>query len=169
MNKETRHSCIDNFLSSKSSLDLLNRETQFKNINRKVYRKVREANHRSLSLRNKYKLAKPLRVGQKFLLENHNVPFEKPQKLSEVRSGPYIVTKVNTKINYEIALDADPTRIQVVHRNHLAEHFPRDNELPNLISNYEKPFSDDKSEHFYNEYAKNRHSQLNQPIDSFVD
>ena len=58
---------------------------------------------------------------------------------------------------------------QVVHRNHLVEYFPCDNELPNLLSNYEKPFNDDKTEDFYNEYAKCRLSQLNQPIDSFVE
>ena len=33
--KKTSHSCIDNLLSSKSSMDLLNRETQFKNSYRK--------------------------------------------------------------------------------------------------------------------------------------
>ena len=90
-------------------MDLPNRETQFKNVYRKVYRKVREANHRSLSYRNKYKLAKRLRVGQKVLLENHNVPFGKSQKLCELRNGPYTVTKVITKVIYEIAFDADPT------------------------------------------------------------
>ena len=169
VNKETSHSCIDDLLSSKSSMDLLDRETQFKNVYRKVYRKVREANHRSLSYRNRYKLAKPLRVGQKVLLENHNVLFGKSQKLCELQSGLYIVTKVITKVNYEIALDADPTRTQVVHRNHLVENFRRDNELPNLLSNYDKPFNDDKTEHFYKEYAKCRLSQLNQPIDSFVE
>ena len=169
VNKETSHSCLDNFLSSKTSMDLLNRETQFKNIYCKVYRKVREANHRSISYRNKYKLAKPLRVGQKVLLENHDIPFGKFQKLFELRSGPYVVTKVITKVNYEIALDADPTRTQVIHRNHLVGPLPRDNELPNLLSNYEKPFNDDKTEHFYNEYAKCRLSQLNQPVDSFVE
>ena len=79
------------------------------------------------------------------------------------------MTKVITKVNYEIALDADPTRTQVVHRNHLVEYFPRDNEIPNLVSNYEKPFNDDKTEHFYNEYAKCRLSHLNQPIDSIVE
>ena len=102
-------------------------------------------------------------------MENHNVPFGKSQKLCELRSGPYIVTKVITKVNYEIALDADPTRTQVVRRNHLVEYFPRDNELPNLVSNYEKPFNDDKTEHFYNEYAKCRLSHLNQPIDSIIE
>ena len=50
------------------------------------------------------------------------------------------MAKVLTKIASEIALDADPTRTQVVCRNHLVEYFPRDNELPNLLSNYEKPF-----------------------------
>ena len=169
VNKETSHSCIDNLLSWKSSMDLLNRETQFTIFYRKVYRKIREANHRSLSYRNKYKLAKPLRVGQKVLLESHNVPFGKSQKLCELRSGPYIVTKVITKVNYEIALDADPTRTQVVHRNHLVEYFPRDNEIPNLVSNYEKLFNDDKTEHFYTEYAKCRLSHLDQPTDSVVE
>ena len=77
--------------------------------------------------------------------------------------------KVITKVNYEIALDADPTRTQVVHRNHLVEYFARDNEVPNLLSNYEKPFNDDKTENFYDDYAKCRLSQLNQPIDSIVE
>ena len=98
MNKETNHSCIDSLLTSKCSLDLLHRETQFKNIYRKVYTKVRKANHRSLPYRNKYKLAKTLRVGQKVLLENHQVPFGKSQKLCELRSGPYTVTKVIRKL-----------------------------------------------------------------------
>ena len=102
-------------------------------------------------------------------MENHNVPFGKSQKLCELRSGPYIVTKVITKVNYEIALDTDPTRTLVVHRNHLVEYFPRDNEIPNLVSNYEKPFNDDKTEHFYYDYAKCRLSHLNQPIDSIVE
>ena len=169
VSEETSHSSIDDSLSSKSSMDLLNRETQIKNISRKVYRKVREANLRSLSYRNKYKLAKPLRVGKKVLLENHNDSFGKSQKLCELRSGPYKVNKVITNVNYEIALDADPTRTQVVHRNHLVESFPRDNESPNLISNYEKPFNDDKTEHFFNEFSKCRLSQLNQPIKSIVE
>ena len=46
-------------------------------------------------------------------------------------------------------------RIQVVHRNHL-EFFPRDKNLPTLFPNYEKPVDNDRTEHFYNPYAKNR-------------
>ena len=94
---------------------------------------------------------------------------ENLKNFCELRSGPYIVTKVITKANYEIALEADQTRTQVVHRNHLVDYFPRDNELPNLLSNYEKPFNDEKTERFYNENAKCRLFQLNQPINSFVE
>ena len=121
-------------------MDLLNHETIFKNLYRKVYRKVREANHRSLAYRNKYKLAQQLRVGQKVLLENHKVPFGKSQKLCELRSGPDLVTKVTTEINHEIALDADLTRTQVVYRNHLVENFPRDSELQELIIQLREAF-----------------------------
>ena len=56
--EETSHSCIDKKLSPRISMELLNCEIQLKNIYRKVYPKNREANHRSLSHKNKYKLAK---------------------------------------------------------------------------------------------------------------
>ena len=140
VNKKTSHSYTDNLLSSKSSMDLLNRETKFKNLCRKVYRKVREANYRSLAYRKKYKLAKPLRVGQKVLLENHNVPFGKSQKLCELRSGPDLMTKLTMKVNHETALDADLTRTQLVYRNHLVEYFLRDNELQELIIQLREAF-----------------------------
>ena len=146
VNNETSHSSINKVLSSESSMDLLNRESQFKNIYRKVYRVVREADHRALSYRSKYKLARPLRVRHKVLLENHIVPFGKSQKLCKLRSGSYIVTKVITKIMYQIALDADLTRTQFVPCNHFAEDYPRDNELANLLSNYEKAFNGFKTE-----------------------
>ena len=58
---------------------------------------------------------------------------------------------------------------QVAHCNHLVEYFPRDAELPNILFNYEKPFKDDKTEHFCNEYPEHQLSQLNQPIDSIVE
>ena len=84
--------------------------------------------------------------------------------MCELRSGSYIVRKVITKSNYEIALDADPMSTQVVHRNHLVESLPRDNELPNLSSSYEKPFNDDKTELFLTNMQKtdslNRISKL---------
>ena len=77
LNTETSHSCLEVFLSSKNPMDLLRCETQYRKFFHKAYRKVRDANHRSLSYRSKCKLAKPLRVGQQVLPENHNVSFGK--------------------------------------------------------------------------------------------
>ena len=164
VNEKTSHSCVDNLLSSKSAMDSLKLETQFENIDFKVYGKVREANNRSLSYPNKYKLAKAPPIGQKVLLENHTFPFGKLQNLCDLRIGPHIATNVNMKVIHDIALDSDPTRSQVVHRNYLIACFPGDNELPNILSGYEKPFNDDKIELIDNEFATNRLSQLNPPI-----
>ena len=78
------------------------------------------------------------------------------------------MTKLITKCDYEIALDSDQTRKQIIHRNHLMEVFLANNELLNLLSIYEKLFNN-KTEHFHNEYAENPISQLNQPIVTFVE
>ena len=93
----------------------------------------------------------------------------KSQNLCELPSGPYTETKVITKSKNEVAVDADPLRTQLVHRNYLVEYFPPDNELPSLLSKYEKPLNDDKTEHLYNECASYRLSQLIQPIDLFAE
>ena len=43
--------------------------------------------------------------------------------MCEVRPyiGPYIVTELITKVKYEVGLESDQTRTQVVYRNHLGE------------------------------------------------
>ena len=150
-------------------MDLLYRKTQFQTLCRKVYRKVQEANHRSISYRIKYRIARPLQIGQKVLLENCEVPFGKSLKICELRSGRYILTKVLTKANDEIDIDSDPTKTQVVQRNDRVQFFPRGNELVKLQSNCGKPFNDIKAEHFNNEYEQNWLFQLNPPIDSVVE
>ena len=60
----------------------------------------------------------------------------KSSKKSELRSRPCILTNVVTKVNYKIAFDSDPTKTQVVHRNHLKEYAPCDKELPNQLCHY---------------------------------
>ena len=94
-----------------------------------------------------------MQIGQKKLLENQHVPFGESQKLCQLRIGPYRMTKGFTEDIFENPLDADPTSTQVVNRNHLVEYFPPDNELPNFLSNYVKPFNDVNTEHFYTSIA----------------
>ena len=38
-----------------------------------------------------------------------------------------------------------------------------------MLSNYEKPVNDDRTEYFYNEYAKNRISELNHLIETLAE
>ena len=47
------------------------RENQFKQVYNKAYKKSLETNKRAHINRNKHKLGKPLEVGQKVLMENH--------------------------------------------------------------------------------------------------
>ena len=108
-------------------------------------------------------------MDNKSFWKNQNVPFGKLQKLCELRSELYIVTKVITKVNYEIALDADPTRTHIVNQNHLVEFICHENELPNLLSNYEKLLNDDRYKQFFNGYARKQLCQLNHPIDWLVE
>ena len=46
----------------------------------------------------RYKLVEALLVGQKVLFETHKVRIGRSHKLCELRSGPYTVTKVITKV-----------------------------------------------------------------------
>ena len=94
------------------------------------------------------------------------------RKVSKIVQNPNLIVHSNktiTKVNYEVTLDSDHARTQVVYRNHLVEYFPQDNEIPKLFSNYGKTFVSDKTEQFFSEYANNRLSQWNPPIDSFVE
>ena len=89
--------------------------------------------------------------------------------MHELWSWPYIATKVITKCNYETAFNSDPTRTHFVRRNLFVEYFPRDNKLPNLLSNYDNFQCDDVTEHFFIRYARKQLSQLTPLIDSLVE
>ena len=53
------------------------RENQFKQIYNNAYTKSLENNNRAHKHRNKHKLGKPLEVGQKVLMENHQIELGK--------------------------------------------------------------------------------------------
>ena len=114
----TNNSCVDDFLTSKNSVDLLNRETHLKNVYRKMYRKVREGNQRLFF---KLRQVQAFVLDRRFFLESHSILFGENQKLCGLRSGRFIVTEAITKVSYESALNSDPMRTQDVHRNHLLE------------------------------------------------
>ena len=77
----------------KINTSLLIRENQFKHIYNTAYKKSLENNAKIHKYRNKYKLGKPLEIGQKVLMENHSIEDGKSKKLRELRSGQYTVKK----------------------------------------------------------------------------
>ncbi len=153
---------LDNLLIPKLSKLALDRENAFKRVYSKTYRKTREFLDRSAELRNKHKLAKPLDIGQKVLLENHFIDLTKSKKLSELRSGPYTVISRITNVTYKIQLDSNPDTTKVVHRNHLIEYFPITGVLPELVTNY-VPSQKMKDLTFYQNLAKQQQMPELQP------
>ena len=78
--------------------------------------------------------------------------------------GPFTVFKAIAKVNYEITLDEDNSVQKMVHRNHLIEYYPKEETLPELISNY-CPL-DDKSKTFYQNFNAERERKLNKILNN---
>ena len=94
------------------------------------------------------------------LLENHSIDLSKSQKLSELRSGPFTITKRITPTTYELTLDSDSSTKKTVHRNHLIEYFPKAETLPQLVTNYAS-FNEEWKD-FYKRLLKYQSSVSNQ-------
>lgn len=156
----TENNAINPLLLKNSSSNLLKRENQFKTIYANAYKKSMETTDRSHYYRNRYKLAKPLKLGQKVLLENHSQPLDKSKKLCSLRSGPFTVSNVITDVTYEVTHDTDQSK-KVVHRNHLIEYYPKEDQLPELISNYAPLENQNEIEVFYRNLNQDRVNKAN--------
>ena len=158
--QDSQNKAIARLLLPPVSCDLLTRENTLKKLFCDAYRKSLETTARSHKYRNQYRLAKPLPINQNVLLENHFTPLNISKKLCQLRLGPYSVLKQITNVNYEIALDADPSVTLVAHRNHLVEYFPKEEKLPQLLAEYQNP----RKETFYQNLDQKRLEEMNKPI-----
>ena len=127
---------LDNLLRPKLSHALLEWERDFKRIYSATFEKCREQTARSHAYRNRFKLGQHLEIGQKVLYENHRQDLSKSQKLQQRRFGPFTATKRVTNTTYQIQDDNDLTILKTVHRNHLVEHYPKEETLPPMIEEY---------------------------------
>ena len=91
---------------------------------------------KSTEHRNRFKLGRPIRTGQKVFLENHAQDLTRSQNLKQLQVGPFTLTKQITNTTYEIREDAEPDNVKTTHRNHLIEYFPKEERLPPLNTNY---------------------------------
>ena len=81
------------------------------------------------------------------------------QKLKQLRVGPFTVTKQTTNTTYKIQEDANPDNIEVTHRNHLIEYFPKEERLPPLFTNYAPPITKDND--FYKHLVQSQMNDYN--------
>ena len=86
-------------------------------------------------------MGKQIKIGRKVLLENHAKGLLKSKKLLELRSGPYTVTKQITNNTYKIVHDSTEQK-KVVHRNHLVEYFPKEQEIDKLVQDCSAKYDD---------------------------
>ena len=130
-----------------------------------TYRVLRETTDKANEYRNKHKLGKELKVGQKVLRENFTKELNKSKKLSSLRSGPYTVLRKITNTTYEIELDELPGKKLQSHRNHLIEYFPKDETIPSMIKAYNRPEElPDDHRQFYRNLNKTAVDDYNQYV-----
>ena len=156
---------IDKLLKRTINNSLLMRENQFKQIYDNAYKKSLEYNNRAHKHRNKHKLGKPLEVGQKVLMENHQIELGKSKKLHELRSGPYTVEKKLINVNYELTLDSNPATRKVAQRNRLVEYYPATETIPELTLEY--GIDKNNCNTFYNNLMTSQMNKLNSPLTKF--
>ena len=89
------------------------------------------------------------------LIENQAKGLLKSKKLLELRSGLYSVTTQIINTTYEFVHNSTEQK-KIVHRNHLIEHFPREQEIDKLLQDYSTNY--DYSQAYYdmiNQYSIN--------------
>ena len=72
--------------------------------------------------------------------------------------GPFTVSKRVTSTTYEIQDDKNPSTIKTVHRNHLVEHYPKEESLPAMIE--ESVPHEQRHDDFYEQFLEQRIGKL---------
>ena len=127
---------LNHLLRPQLSDELLKRENEFKRIYSSTYKRCRQISSKAHEHRNRFKLGRPISTGQKVFSENHAQELTRSQKLKQLRIRPFTVTKQITNTTYETREDANPDNVETTQGNHLIEHFPKEEPLPPLITNY---------------------------------
>ena len=97
-------------------------------------------------------------------MESHQIELRTSKKLHELRSGPYIVAKKLTNVNYE-TLDNNPATRKVAHRNHLVEYYTATETIPELTLEY--GIDKINCDTFYNNLMTSQMNKLNCSLTKF--
>ena len=135
---------------------ILKRQNEFINIYNRTLSRCRQITNKAHDYRNRFELGKKIKIGREALLKNHAKGLLKSKKLLELRSGPYTVAKQITNTTYEIVHNSTEQK-QVVHRNQVAEYFPKEEELEKLVQDYSFNYGGSQASYNrFNQYSINR-------------
>ena len=151
---KSNNETIDRFLRNQISAKILKRENDFKLIYSNTYTHCRCITNKAHMFQNQFKLGRPIKEGTKVLLENRSKPLLKSQKLLNLRSGPYIVEYSKWGIQNDF------TNEKNVHRNHIVEYSPKEEQMPKLLQEYS---SDLFSSDFYDHITNQQVNSFNKP------
>ena len=148
---KSNNETIDRFLKHQISAETLKRENDFQLIYSNTYTHCRRITNKAHMFRNQFKLEQPIKEGTKVLLENKSKPLLKSQKLLNLRSGLYTVIEKITEVTYGIQNDFKNEK-KIVHRNHIVEYFPKEQQMPKLLQEYSSELlSSDFYDHITNQ------------------
>ena len=156
---QLQNKTLGRLLRPQLSDELIARENDFKRIYSSTYQRYRQITSKAHEYRDRFKLGRPIKIGQKVFLENHTADLCRSQKLKQLRFGPFTVTKQITNTTYEIQEDANPDNIKVTHRNHLIEYIAKEERLPPLIANYAPLITKDSD--FYKHSVQSQINEYN--------
>ena len=95
-----------------------------------IYQRCSQITSKAHEYTNRFKLGRSIKIGQKVFLENHT-------KVETITCWPFYSHKTNNEHYVRNSTEyANPDNINVTHRNHPIEYFPKDESLPALITNY---------------------------------
>ena len=159
-----KNQLLDNLLRPQLSHGLLERERDFKRIYSATFERRREQTARSHAYKNRFKLGKHLKIGQKVLYENHCQDLSKSQKFRQRQLRHFTITKRVTNTTYQIQVDKDPANFKFVHRNLLVEYYPKEETLPPMIEEY-VPMNR-RHDDFYERFMEQQLKKINNPRQS---
>ena len=144
---KSNNETIDRFLKNQTSAEILKRENYFKLIYSNTYTHCHRITNKAHMFQNQFKLGRPIKEGTKVLLENRSEPLLKSQI-------PYV-----TEVTYGIQNDFTNEK-KIVHRNHIVEYFPKEQQMPKLLQEYS---SDLFSSDFYDQITNQQINSFNKP------
>ena len=86
---QLQNKTLDRLLRPQLSDELTARENDFKRIYSSTYQRCHQITSKAHEYRDRFKLGRPINIGQKVFLENHTADLSRSQKLKKITFWPF--------------------------------------------------------------------------------